>query len=668
MNKTILTLLFLLQGSCLWAQNRAAFTVRADKPTATVAPTMWGIFFEDINQGADGGLYAELIKNRSFEFDTPLMGWKINSRKDVMYGFYFGSAVQILNQPEKAATNPRFIRLTLHNTPKGELGLTNEGFRGMGIKKNLRYDFSVLYRQKTAKAKLHVELLTQKDTLVIGSCMLTPEQTDNQWHRSELSFTASTTEPKAKLRLWFEGDGVLDLDMISLFPADTWKGRKGGLRADLVKTLADMKPGFVRFPGGCIVEGRNLAQRYQWKKTIGPLEDRKVLINRWNNEVQARPVPDYFQSAGLGFMEYFQLCEDIGAQPLPILNCGMACQVNTAELTPLEDLDPYIQDALDLIEFANSGPETKWGKLRAALGHPEPFQLTMLGVGNENFGAPYLERFKEFQEAIKKRYPTIRLIGSTGLLSSGEMFDPTNTDLRKLNVDIVDEHNYSDPNWFLQNARRYDSYDRRSKTKVFVGEYAAQSVGMTNLNNKNNWRTALAEAAYMTGLERNADIVQLASYAPLLAHIDGWQWKPDLIWFDNLGVMPTPNYYVQKLYGNNKGNVVVPILYKDNLPATGQDSLYASATIDQVTNEIIVKVVNTTGKAQLAEINIEGVKKIAPKAHVLTLQNDDLEAENTFLSPTVVVPVETTLNTKGKAIQGVLKPYSLSVIRVKLSS
>ncbi len=665
MHHRLLTLLLLGQTLGLQAQHKAVFTVRPNQLTATVSPTMWGIFFEDINLGADGGLYAELVKNRSFEFATPLMGWKINSTKDVMYGFYFGSAIQIIHQPDKEDTNPRFMRVTLQHTPKGELGLTNEGFRGMGIKKGLRYDFSVLYRQKTATTKLHVALIAEKGD-VIGSGVLSPQQTDNQWHTGELSFTATATDPKAKLQLWFEGDGVLDLDMISLFPSDTWKGRKGGLRADLVQMLADMKPGFVRFPGGCIVEGRDLAQRYQWKKTIGPLAERKALINRWNNEVQARPAPDYFQSFGLGFLEYFQLCEDIGAEPLPILNCGMACQVNSAELTQVESLDPYVQDALDLLEFANGSTATTWGKLRADLGHPAPFQLKMLGVGNENFGTPYIERFKLFQAAVKKQYPDINLVGSTGLLSAGEVFDATNNDLRTLNVEIVDEHNYSDPQWFLQNANRYDTYDRTAKTKVFVGEYAAQSVGMTNLNNKNNWRSALAEAAYMTGLERNADVVQLASYAPLLAHVEGWQWKPDLIWFDNLSVMPTPNYYVQKLFATNKGSAVVPMLYQANRPATGQDSLYASATIDKATNEVILKVVNTAGKAQSAELTLEGVKKMAAKASLLTLQNDNLEAENTFSSPAVVAPVETTLNTKGNVIPVALKPYSLSVIRVKL--
>jgi alpha-L-arabinofuranosidase len=574
-----LAILFSLHCTAALAQNKAVFTIQANKPIAAVPSTLWGLFFEDINLAADGGLYAELVKNRSFEFSTPLMGWKINSSKDVMYGFYFGSDIVILNRPEKEATNPRFMRITLHNTPKGDLSLTNEGFRGMGIKKGLRYDFSILYRQQTAKAKLHVELVNEKGD-IIGSGLCSPDQADNNWHESEISFTARVTEPKAKLQIWFEGDGVLDLDMVSLFPSDTWKGRKTGLRSDLVQVLADMKPGFVRFPGGCIVEGRDLAQRYQWKKTVGATEERKLIINRWNNEVAARPAADYFQSFGLGFFEYFQLCEDIGAEPLPILNCGMACQVNSAELTAIESLDPYVQDALDLIEFANGSTSTKWGGLRAALGHPASFQLKMLGVGNENFGAPYIERFQRFQEAMKKQYPYIKLVGSTGLFSSGEIFDSVNNKLRDMKAEFVDEHNYSNAQWFLQNAGRYDTYSRTSVTKVFVGEYAAQSVGMTNLNNKNTWRTALAEAAYMTGLERNAEVVQMASYAPLLAHAEGWQWKPDLIWFNNLAVMLTPNYYVQQLYSRNKGSQVVSMLYKDKMPATGQDSLYASSTID----------------------------------------------------------------------------------------
>lgn len=663
MKTKLLILVFILQGACLLAQNKASFTIQANKPTAQVAKTMWGIFFEDINLGADGGIYAELLKNRSFEFAKPLMGWTINSKK-VNYGFNFGSEITIINEAAKEATNPRFMRVVLDSTFKDSLGISNEGFRGMGIKKDLGYDFSVLYRQKTNNAKLHIELVSAKGE-VIGSGTFIPAETGDAWHKGNMHFTATATDAKAKLNIWFEGKGVLDLDMISLFPGDTWKGRKGGLRADMIQMLADMKPGFIRFPGGCIVEGRDLSQRYQWKKTIGPVEDRKLIINRWNNEIAGRPAPDYFQTFGLGFYEYFQLAEDIGAEPLPILNCGMACQFNSAEVASLQDLQPFLQDALDLIEFANGSAETIWGKVRANLGHPAPFNLKMLGVGNENWGPQYIERLKIFQAAIKKQYPNIKLVTSSGIAPNGELFDYLNGELRKLNVELIDEHYYSSPKWFLDNAKRYDSYDRKSVSKVFVGEYAAQSDRTTSPDNKNNWRTALAEAAFITGLERNADIVQIASYAPLFAHVDGWQWKPDLIWVDNLRTMATPNYYVQKLYSTNRGCEVIPMLYKDNQPATGQDSLYASSTLDKATNELIIKIVNVSGKAQPAEINVKGTSKMASTAKLTVLQNDNLEAENSF-DTALIKPMEENIKTKSNSIAVDLKAYSLNVIRVKL--
>jgi alpha-L-arabinofuranosidase len=660
----VLFFLLLLQVVQVFTQNKAVFSVQADKPGAAVSSTMWGIFFEDINLGADGGLYAELIKNRSFEFFKPLMGWQIKNSK-AMGNINFGSQLLILNRPDKAETNPRFLRVTLNKTPKDSLGLTNEGFRGMGIKKGLRYDFSVLYRLPSGNAKVHLELVSEKGE-ILGSGIFVPKETADVWQKGETSFVSNATDPKANLNIWFEGTGVLDLDMLSLFPSDTWKGRKGGMRADMVQILADLKPGFIRFPGGCIVEGHDLSVRYQWKKTIGPVEDRKLVINRWNYEFAHRPTPDYFQTFGLGFMEYFQMSEDIGAEPLPILNCGMACQFNSAEVAPLEDLAPYVQDALDLIEFANGSIATKWGKIRANLGHPAPFNLKMLGVGNENWGHQYIERLTIFQAALKREHPEIKLVCSSGIAPSGELFDYLNQELRNKKVDFIDEHYYSRPEWFLANAKRYDNYDRKSASKVFAGEYAGQSDKTVSVLNKNNWRTALAEAAYMTGLERNADVVQMASYAPLFGHIDGWQWKPNLIWVDNLQVMPTPNYQVQKLYSTNKGNLIVPMLYKDKMPATGQDSLYASATLDKTSNELIIKIVNASAKMQLTEVNIEGVKKLDGKAKLITLQHDNLEAENTMEAPAVIAPIETMIETKGKGVTLDVKGHSFSVIRIKL--
>ena len=351
------------------AQSNNVITVDAAKITATIQPTMWGIFFEDINMGADGGLYAELVKNRSFEFNMPLMGWKIEGSK-VKEGDFL-----VLSKKAKDSVNPRFLHVNVHDAKDaGDMSITNEGFRGMGIKKGVRYDFSVMYSLQKPGVTLHVELIDSTEK-ILGSTALTSNDNSEGWHKAEANFTSDATVMKAKMRLWFEGSGAIDLDIISLFPSDTWKGRKGGLRADMVQLLSDMKPGFIRFPGGCIVEGRELATRYQWKKTIGPVEDRQLQINRWNTEFAHRLTPDYFQTFGLGFYEYFQLVEDIGASPLPILNVGMACQFNTAELVPVDELDPYIQDALDLIEFANGDVNTKWGKVRADMGHPAPFQF-----------------------------------------------------------------------------------------------------------------------------------------------------------------------------------------------------------------------------------------------------------------------------------------------------
>jgi alpha-L-arabinofuranosidase len=367
-----------------------------------------------------------------------------------------------------------------------------------------------------------------------------------------------------------EGEGTVDFDFISLFPQKTWKNRPGGLRADMVQALADLHPGFLRFPGGCIVEGSELDRRYQWKNTIGPVEDRKLLINRWNYEFKHRPTPDYYQSFGLGFFEFFQLCEDIGAQPLPILNCGMACQFNSGELCPMPELGPYIQDALDLIEFANGPATSTWGAKRAAMGHPEPFNVHMMGVGNEQWGPQYLERLAAFTKAIKEKYPDFQLISDAGPSPEDERFTFLWPKLNEMKADIVDQHCYANPLWFLSNSHRYDNYDRNGP-KVFFGEYATQTVAIVSTKNRNTLGAALAEGAYMTGLERNADVVRMASYAPLYSNVDAWQWTPDLMWTNSEQVLKTPNYYVQQLYCMNKGDVVLPTTndapVQDMLPA-----------------------------------------------------------------------------------------------------
>lgn len=631
------------------------YTIAADKVKAHIQPTMYGIFFEDINLAADGGVYAELVKNRSFEFNMPLMGWK-EQKKDGGDG-----RTEVINRAVERPENAHFIKSYI-TSDAGFYGFSNEGFRGgMGVKEGEEYSFSVIAKQEgDTNVKLNIELHGDDDA-IIGKAELTP--TDKEWNRYSIKFKSSATTPKAKLYVWMSGKGVIDLDMISLFPEHTWKNRPGGLRADLVQKLADIKPGFLRFPGGCIVEGRELNNRYQWKKTIGAVDKRENIINRWNTEFKHRPAPDYYQTFGLGFMEYFMTAEDIGASPLPILNCGMACEFNTAELVPLDKLDPYVQDALDLIEFANGDASTKWGKLRTDLGHPAPFNLKMIGVGNEQWGPQYVDRWKIFTKAIKTKYPNIKIVSALGPSPEGKEFDLLNTTFRSLGADILDEHYYAPPKWFRDNARRYDNYDRKGP-KIFAGEYAAQSVATVSPQNKNNWECALSEAAFMTGLERNADVVNMASYAPLFAHVEGWQWTPNLIWFDNLKSYATPNYYVQQLFSLNKGTDVVPLTL-NNEAVAGQNDSYATASLDKNTNELVIKFVNTSTSAQNVSFKITGSKGYQKQATVTTLKADSKDAENSLTAPTAVSPVESTVNISGNTLKLAVEPYSFKIVRLK---
>lgn len=630
------------------------YNIAANQVKAHIQPTMYGIFFEDINMAADGGVYAELVKNRSFEFAMPLAAWT-EQKKDGGAG-----TIEVINRSAERPENPHFIKVNV-KSDGGYYGLANEGFRGMGITKDEEYSFSLYARQESENnVKLSVEL-HGADGAVIGTAELLP--TGKEWKRYSVKFKATATIQKAQLYVWLSGKGIIDMDMISLFPEHTWKNRPGGLRADLVQKLADLKPGFLRFPGGCIVEGRELNNRYQWKKSIGDIDKRETIINRWNTEFKHRPAPDYYQTFGLGFMEYFLTAEDIGASPLPILNCGMACQFNTAEMVPLNDLDPYIQDALDLIEFANGDAGTKWGKLRTDLGHPAPFNLKMLGVGNEQWGEQYIERWKIFTKAIKDKYPNIKIVSSVGPDPDGEKFDLLNKTFRGLHADILDEHYYRAPKWFLDNAKRYDNYDRKGP-KIFAGEYAAQSVATVSPDNKNNWDCALSEAAFMTGLERNADVVNMASYAPLFAHVEGWQWTPDLIWFDNLKSYGTPNYYVQQLFSINKGTDVVP-LTRNNEAVTGQDGCYATASLDKNTNELIIKFVNSSATTQNVSFNISGSAGYQKQAVVTTLHSDRKDAENSLEKPTAVSPVQGTAVVNGNTLKMSVEPYSFKVVRLK---
>ncbi|WP_114940098.1 alpha-L-arabinofuranosidase C-terminal domain-containing protein [Mucilaginibacter endophyticus] len=653
LKRTFLTLC--AAGAFAMANAQTQYTIAADKVKAHIQPTMYGIFFEDINLAADGGVYAELVKNRSFEFNMPLMGWK-EQKKDGGDG-----RTEVINRAVERPENAHFIKSYI-TSDAGFYGFSNEGFRGgMGVKEGEEYSFSVIAKQEgDTNVKLNIELHGDNGD-IIGKAELTP--TDKEWNRYSVKFKSTATTPKAQLYVWMSGKGVIDMDMISLFPEHTWKNRPGGLRADLVQRLADLKPGFLRFPGGCIVEGRELNNRYQWKKTIGPVDKRENIINRWNTEFKHRPAPDYYQTFGLGFMEYFLTAEDIGASPLPILNCGMACEFNTGELVPLDKLDPYVQDALDLIEFANGDASTKWGKLRTDLGHPAPFNLKMIGVGNEQWGPQYIDRWKIFTKAIKTKYPNVKIVSALGPSPEGKEFDLLNKTFRSLGADILDEHYYAPAKWFRDNARRYDNYDRKGP-KIFAGEYAAQSVSTVNPDNKNNWECALSEAAFMTGLERNADVVNMASYAPLFAHVEGWQWTPNLIWFDNLKSYATPNYYVQQLFSVNKGTDVVPLTL-NNEAVAGQNDSYATASLDKNTNELVIKFVNTSTSAQNVSFKITGSKGYQKQATVTTLKADSKDAENSLTAPTAVSPVESTIDISGNTLKLALEPYSFKIVRLK---
>lgn len=612
------------------------FDVNTKKVGAKVQPTMYGIFFEDINYAADGGLYGELVKNRSFEFPDALMGWKAFGKFEVKNDGPFERC-------------PHYVVLGYSGHNDAATGLQNEGYFGIGIDKAEDYRFSVWAKAVSGDATVEVSLVDE-NTMEEHQEFATAELkvSGNEWKKYELVLKPTKTVQKANLRLLLKGKNSVALEHVSLFPKHTFKDRDNGMRRDLAQALYDLHPGVFRFPGGCIVEGSSLEQRYQWKNSIGPVENRPLNGNRWLSTFNYRLFPDYYQSYGLGFYEYFLLSEDIGAEPLPVLNVGMACQYqnwnNPKAHVPVDSLQPYIQDCLDLIEFANGDVNTTWGKKRAEMGHPAPFNLKFLAVGNEQWDNLYYERLRPFVKAIKAKYPNIKLIGTSGPDSEGEMFDKGWKAMKELKADLVDEHFYRDEHWFLSHGLRYEGYDRKGP-KVFAGEYACHGKG----KKWNHFETSLYEAAFMTDLERNADVVDMATYAPLFAHVDGWQWRPDMIWYDNTRMFKTVSYYVQQMYACNKGTNVLPLTMNGKAVAgqAGQDGLFASAVVDKQKGEVIVKVANTSDKTQEVTLNLNGLKG-SRSASLTTLQCDNMDAENTLDNPNKIRPVETTATCESK--------------------
>ncbi len=613
---------------------------------------MYGIFFEDINYGADGGLYGEMIMNRSFEFPQNLAGWKS-----------FGN-VEIKNENPPFENNPHYARLSYSGHKEKWTGLQNNGLLGIGVKKDAQYKISFWARVEGGqKSSLRIDLLNNDNNI---AKTLNTEIISNEWKKYEIVFKSPITDAKSFIRIFLTNRNTVDIEHISMFPVDTWNGRENGLRKDLAQALYDLNPGLFRFPGGCIVEGTEMFDRYDWKKSVGDVENRPLNLNRWQYTFPHRFFPDYYQSYGLGFYEYFLLAEDLGAEPLPILNCGLVCQYQNDDITAhahADSLECFVQDALDLIEFANGDVDTKWGELRAKMGHPKPFNLKYLGVGNEQWGDIYGEYLEPFVKAIRAKYPNVKIVGSSGPSpddADGRGFSKLWADMTKLKIDLVDEHYYRSPEWFLSQGARYDNYDRNAP-KVFAGEYACHVT-----SGKNSAWAALCEAAFMTGLERNADVVTMATYAPLFAHVDGWQWRPDLIWFDNLTTVRSANYYIQQIYGQNPGTNVLS-LTENNAPLTGKDNLFASAVWDANKKEIIIKVANTSEKSKSITIELNGARKNEKltSAEITSLVVTDKEAENTIEHPNNVVPNVSRTSIANNTLTINLPATSFQMFRIK---
>lgn len=581
---------------------------------------MIGLFFEDINYAADGGLYAEMIENRSFEFfdcygdkgdyyvkQDPGYGWSPAQESGVEGG---GKLEYVMGSP-LYRENPHYLRFTAEEPGQG---FQNQAYSGIYMEKEKEYRVSFYARQISYEGKFHVSV--RKDGKVYAeaetACKSVPKDVWRKWTFYELTLKAEEKVEGGVFLLSLDEAGTVEFDFISMMPADAVAGI---FRKDLFERLKELHPGFLRFPGGCIIEGNTLENRYRWKESVGIPERRKANYSRWSlhgtNQENGwhTEYAHYNQTLGIGFYEYFLLCELIGAKPLPVLNVGLACQYQSYELVEVDapEFQEFLQDALDLIEFANGSPETKWGGLRARMGHPEPFGLTMVGIGNEQWETDqvdFYERYRLFEKTIHEKYPEIRLIGSAGPdITSDHYRDAWKFyhEAAKENADFcyaVDEHYYVKPEWFYDHVDFYDDYSR--DVKVFAGEYAAHPVSGLNHQGANTLAGALAEAAFLTGIEKNADVVILASYAPLFARIGYAQWAPDMIWFDETDTYPTASYYVQKMYGENMGTVLMPMHGQEK--ELRQEGVYVSLSMDEKEETYIFKAVNATKETKTLEL------------------------------------------------------------------
>jgi len=626
---------------------KATVTAQPEE-TKEISDLLMGIFFEDINYSADGGLYAELIQNRDFEYDPSDREGDKNWNSTHSWKLEGENATFTISTSDPIHPNNPHYAVLKTNQPGA--ALTNTGFDGIALKAGEKYDFSLFARipEGSKSGKLLVRLV-DADGTVQGETTVTVSS--RSWKTYKAVLTAKTSAD-ARLELRPQSAGEIELDMISLFPQNTFKGRKNGLRPDLAQTLADMHPRFVRFPGGCVAHGDGLKNIYQWKNTIGPLEARKPARNLWG----------YHQSMGLGYYEYFQFCEDIGAEPLPVLAAGVPCQNSACHGDlrggqqggiPMSEMGAYIQDILDLIEWANGDArKTKWGKIRAESGHPKPFNLKYIGIGNEDLITDvFEERFTMIYLAIKEKYPEMIVVGTVGPFNEGTDYVEGWKLADKLGVPMVDEHYYQSPGWFLHNQDFYDKYDRSKKTKVYLGEYATHISGR-----RANMETALTEALYLAALERNGDVVHMTSYAPLLAKDGRTQWNPDLIYFNNREVRPTTGYYVQKLYGQHAGDHYIPSQVNlDNQDSRVKLRVGSSIVRDSKTGDVIVKLVNLLPVSIETDVRLPGMDGIQSSATRTVLAG---APEATPL------PVTDTIEA-GTSFKQELPAYSFTVIRLK---
>lgn len=629
-------------------------TVTLDKANAKpISDNFIGIFFEDINYGADGGLYAELIQNRDFEYSdkdrgewSPLSYWE---SKDLN--------LQIETDDPIHPNNSHYAQI---KTAEKSGALTNKGYDGIVLKNGDKYLFSIFARS-SVKTPLKVSL-TDKDGKVLAQGKVNIPAGIN-WNKLDATLTAKANCTDAMLKIEVPAHSEVDLDMISLFPERTFNGRRNGLRQDLAQTLADLQPKFMRFPGGCVSHGNGIDNIYDWKGSVGPLEARKPLPNLWG----------YHQTRGLGFYEYFLFCEDLGMEPLPVLAAGVPCQNSSRHshyshdvLTsngqqcgiPMEDMPAYIQDILDLVEYANGPADSEWGKVRAEAGHPEPFNLKYLGIGNEDLiSETFKERFKMIRDAVKAKYPDIVVVGTVGPFFEGSDYEEGWDFARKENVEIVDEHYYVAPGWYVNNRDYYDNYDRNGP-KVYLGEYASHYPGR-----ESNLECALSIGLYLTDVERNADVVTMTSYAPLLSKKGRTQWRPDLIYFDNTSISVSPDYFVQQMYGANSGSIYVPASIvleekccgrcgKTPKAITDDDVINrfrVSTVIDEKTGDTIVRIANMLPVG--IELDLAGYP--TGNAEIMTLSGSPRDTD--------VKPSSSTFDLTGSLE---VNPYSFTNIRI----